>query len=69
MEADSLSASCPQNVFPGHESSTAMFTKAGIFGTNRTIVLGPQESSVKKLTALRFPSANLATDGSRLFFL
>ena len=24
MEADSLSASCPQNVFPGHELSVAI---------------------------------------------
>ena len=46
-----------------------MFTRARIFGTYRTIVLDPQESSFEKLAALRFPSTNLATDGCRLFFL
>ena len=39
------------------------------FGTFRTIVLGQQESSIEKMAALVFPSTNLTTDGSRLFFL
>ena len=69
MEAEGFSGSWTQKNSPGQKVSEAMFTRARIFGANRTIVLGPQESSVKKLTALRFPSANLATDGSRLFFL
>ena len=38
------------------------------FGTFRTIVLGRQESSIEKMAALMFPSTNLTTDGSRLFF-
>ena len=46
-----------------------MFTRALRFGTYRRIVLGPQEYSIEKMAGLVFPSTNLATGGSRLFFL
>ena len=45
-----------------------MFTGTKIFGSYRTIVLGPQQPSTQEIAHLVFHSTNVTTDGSRLFF-
>ena len=47
--------------------SALMFTWTLRFGTYQTILLDPQQLSIKKIAPLLFHSTSLTTDGSRLF--